>query len=69
MSEDGGPLPPRDEQKQALAALWLVGTVGAGSFVVYDANASGADLPLVLVPLLYLALVGATAAWWYQGRN
>jgi hypothetical protein len=56
-------LPPPEEQKQALAALWVVGTVGAGAFALYDYNA-GADLPLVLVPLLYVALVGATAALW-----
>jgi hypothetical protein len=54
-------LPPRDEQRQALVALWVVGTVGAGAFVVYDYSAD-ADLPLVLVPVMYLALVGATLA-------
>lgn len=67
MDRDGGLLPPREEQTLALAALWVVGTIGAGAFVVYDLGATGADLPLVLVPLLYLALAGATVAWWYQG--
>lgn len=60
-----GVLPPRDEQRQALVALWVVGTVGAGAFVVYD-HSAGADLPLVLVPLMYLALVGATVALRYR---
>lgn len=58
---EDGPLPPRDEQRQALVALWVVGTVGAGAFVVYDYSAA-VDLPLVLVPVMYLALVGATLA-------
>lgn len=63
--DEAGVLPPLDEQRQALVALWVVGTVGAGAFVVYDYSAA-ADLPLVLVPLMYLALVGATLALRYR---
>jgi len=65
----GGLVPPRDEQRRALAALWVVGTVGAGAFAVYDASEPAADLPLVLIPLLYLALAGATAALWMAERG
>lgn len=59
--------PPADEQRRALVALWLVATVGAASFVAYDRSVPAADLPLVLVPVLYAALIGATVA--IRGRG
>lgn len=55
-------VPPGDEQKRALAALWVVSIVGAASYLVYDASVAGADLPLALLPVLFLALLAATVA-------